>query len=104
MDMLTAAGIGPRDYARRAKSFAVMVVPSPSGKKMHVGRHSPQEYEEFEQCIRDAAQFPEKLEAAADKLLDLANLAQVIEDRTPRGRENVGHGMHILALLLMQAG
>ena len=109
MDMLTAAGIGPRNYAERAKSFAIVVTKSPPSPArpqgmVYLGRHAPEEYEEFEQCLRDAANHPEKLEAAAVELMDIANLAAVIEDNTPDGRQMVGHGMHILSLILMQAG
>ena len=109
--MLTAADIGPRNYTERAKSFSVIMMRTPPSQArpdgmVYIGRHTPEEYDEFEQCLADAANFPEKLEAAATKLVDIANLASVIEDfgAESRKRQVVGHGIHILGLLLMQAG
>ena len=103
MDMLTAAGIGPDNYAERAKVFKVIGYRHDSGM-MYIGRHPPEEYDEFESCLTAAANFPDALEAAAVKLLDIANLAMMIEDCSGGERRIVGHGLQILALILMQAG
>jgi hypothetical protein len=103
MDMLTAAGIGPDNYAERAKVFKVIGYRHDSGM-MYIGSHPPEEYDEFESCLTAAANFPDALEAAAVKLLDIANLAMMIEDCSGGERRIVGHGLQILALILMQAG
>jgi hypothetical protein len=82
MDCLTAAGIGPLNYAERRQLFAVVLIHSNEG--VWVGRHSPEEYREFWACLDAAADEREALEAHLPALLDLTNNVQNLTDTSGR--------------------
>jgi hypothetical protein len=104
MVMLTACGVGPHDYAERQKTFAVVVNRSPLF--VFAGRHTAEEYFEFEECLRAAAGCLAELEAHADELMDICNRAPRIRDQDgeTEGGRDVGNGAIVLTVLLMQAG
>ena len=111
MDLLTTAGVGPRDYAERRKTFKVIVSSHPSlsasGKKVWCGRHTPEEYAEFHECLSASSDKHTALDKHFPTLVKFANSVQTVFDiggGAGDGDTPVGHAFQVLGLILMQAG
>tara|TARA_B110001452_G_scaffold18855_1_gene15289 strand:+ start:2727 stop:3170 length:444 start_codon:yes stop_codon:yes gene_type:complete len=128
MDLLTAAGIGPKDYEQRKTTISFGVVPALSNMQGGLGlicRHSQEEYEEYFACLDAARHKSAELQKGLGKMLALANAAQLWcvqnsvclsvclsvtcqwleESADPcRGSNVAGRGFDILAIILMSAG
>ena len=102
MEMLCKAGIGPSNYPPDSKS----VVISSFGKYRFVSRYRPERYTEFFRCLENAQHRCAELEDPhmQKDLFDIAVGNTRIWDKTHRGQEIVGHGLHIFALIYMSAG
>ena len=107
MDFLTCAGIGPPDYAVRRKSFMIVLSATMSAKGREgkfLGRHTPEEYTEFFGVLDASASRATELDAHMKELFLLANSVQTVFESGDDGGTPVGHAMHVLGLILMQAG
>ena len=115
MDLLTCAGIGPKDYATRRATFKIIMCSHPTesgGSGMWLGRHSPEEYQEFFACLDASAKQYKAIDAAFNDMVKFANSVQTVFDisghdedgNVDDGSTPVGHAFHVLGLLLMQAG
>ena len=106
MELLSAAGIGPANYiARASEGFKVVLHRSPGS--IFIGRHTPDEYREFYECLEAAKHQPEELEEALPKMLLVAQRWTYITEcfgADDEGRDVVGHGMSLLAWIMMRAG
>ena len=106
MDLLDRAGIGPHNYAERKKVLSLVI--SDIGSKKFVGRHSPEEYEEYWECFDAAADMGETLQLRLKEMLTLCNSIQFLKEGSldKGGDEDgiVGLAIHVLILILMQAG
>jgi len=102
--------VGPRDYAERRKTFKVIIFTAntASGKEaMWCGRHTPEEYAEFHECLYASSDKHTALDQHFLKLVKLANSVQTVFDiggGAGDGDTPVGHAFQVLGLLLMQAG
>jgi hypothetical protein len=109
MEMLTAAGIGPENYAERAKEIKVVVhTVLKNGKQepVFVGRHTPAEYAEFFDCVEQAKDKRNELELGFSALAIVASKwTQIFENMGDEEDMNgVGNGLIMLAWLMMNAG
>lgn len=106
MDLLTKAGIGPERYEERKKFFMIAV--SDYGGKHFVGRHMPEEYEEFWACLDAAADQGVAIQRHFAQMFTLVNATRFIsESSLDKGGPDggiVGLGIHIMIMVMMQAG
>ena len=106
MDLLTAAGIGPKPCWPR-KTFSVSLLPIP-GKGPIIVRHDPDQMDACMQAMDAAVDAYEPIEAAMEELIKLCNDKQTLKDRHsfgPNAGEDqpVGHAFQVLAVLIMLA-
>eukprot|EP00964_Phaeocystis_antarctica_P014127 scaffold7779_cov62-Phaeocystis_antarctica.AAC.7 len=107
MDLLTAAGIGPKPRWP-PKSMTVSLLPVP-GKGPIVVRHNPEQMDACMQAMDAAIDAYEPIEAAMSELIKLCNDKQTLIDKHTFGPNSgqdqpVGHALQVLAVLVMQAG
>ena len=109
MDLLTAAGIGPKHgHGWPPKQMSMSLLPMP-GKGPIVVRHDPDQMDACMTAMDAAIDEYEPIEAAMGKLIKLCNDKQTLKDRHSFGPgagedQPVGHAFQVLAVLIMQAG
>ena len=107
MDLLTAAGIGPKPRWP-PKTMSVSLLPVP-GKGSVVVRHDDEQMDACMQAMDAAIDAYEPIEAAMSELIKLCNDKQTLKDKHTFGPNSgqdqaVGHALQVLAVLVMQAG
>ena len=58
MDLLNIAGIGPDNWSERRKtwSFIALAIQKEDCMSIYLGRHTPEEYAEFYECLDRTSQ------------------------------------------------
>ena len=78
MDLLNIAGIGPDNWSERRKtwSFIALAIQKEDCTSIYLGRHTPEEYAEFYECLDRAANEHKALEAHLSELMQSVNNTQ----------------------------
>ena len=102
MDLLTAAGIGPKPCWPRM-TYSVSLLGSV------VVRHDDEQMDACMQAMDAAIDAYEPIEANMSELIKLCNHKQTLQDKHSFGPNSgqdqaVGHALQVLAVLVMQAG
>jgi len=76
----------------------------PEGSKIHICRHTADDYAEFFACWRAATDAHRQIEHHFGKLLEFSTAFAIIRDNSTGERPIFGKGYHLMFLLLMQNG
>ena len=108
MDLLTRAGIGPKDYDERKKTISICISDCRGDGVQFLGRHTAHEYAEFFECLAAAAHKGFEIKKRLGPMLALCNATGFIrENSLDKGDDDggvVSMSIHIMILILMQAG